>query len=84
MEETKTTKSPKKYPDPEDVFNQGSSESDEEKGAVNEEDDPMGQNGPNYAYHRKLYTLNVTEKVTHGNFLPVTMLVEEGFIDPLT
>lgn len=76
---------PRKKKDPEDIFNQDSSGSDEKEDEADEEENPMNNKlGPNYAYHRGLYTLNVAERVTQGRFLPITMLIEEGLVDPLT
>lgn len=54
--------SKKKKKDPEDVFNQDSGSDDQES---DEEENPMTEKiGPDYAYHRGLYTLNVAERVT--------------------
>ena len=36
------------------------------------------------AYHRGLYTLNIADKVTQGKFLPVTIMIEKGHVDPFT
>ena len=63
MESTQTK--PRKKKDPEDIFNQDSSGSDEKEDEADEEENPMNNRlGPNYAYHRGLYTLNVAERVT--------------------
>ena len=71
--------------DPEDIFNPNdiggvdSDEADEEKGAILM---PGSEGG--FAYYRGLYMINITDKVTTGKFLPVTILIEKGHIDPKT